>query len=156
MEDSSRLRRSRDAGPYFGLSPRRDPSGSIEKQLGISKHGDGLVRTLLVQCARRILGPFGKDCALRRHGLTLAARGGPAAKKRAVIAVARKLAVLLHRLCATGEAYVPLRGAKSAYSLRRTDDSVRPLGPFCAPVRGPAAHAACGRRGACGRSGAAA
>lgn len=114
MEDPSRLRRSRDAGPYFGLSPRRDQSGSVDKQLGISKHGDGLVRTLLVQCAHRILGPFGKDSALRRHGLALAARGGPAAKKRAVIAVARKLAVLLHRLWTTGEAYAPLRGAKSA------------------------------------------
>jgi transposase len=114
MEDPSRLRRSRDAGPYFGLSPRRDQSGSVDKQLGISKHGDGLVRTLLVQCAHRILGPFGTDSALRRHGLALAARGGPGAKKRAVIAVARKLAVLLHRLWTTGAAYVPLWGARGA------------------------------------------
>ena len=57
-----------------------------------------------------MLGPFGKDCALRRHGLRIAERGGKNAKKRAVVAVARKLAVLLHRLWVTGEVYEPLRG----------------------------------------------
>jgi transposase len=114
LEDPGRLRVSRDAGAFFGLVPKRDQSGQTDKQLGITKGGDALVRTLLVQCAQRILGPFGEDSALRRHGLHLAQRGGKAAKKRAVIAVARKLAVLLHRLWVTGEAYEPLRAARPA------------------------------------------
>ncbi len=109
LEDPARLRTSRDAGPFFGLVPRRDQSGESDRQLGITKTGDRLVRALLVQSAHRILGPFGPDSTLKRHGLALAARGGAAAKKRAVIAVARKLAVLLHRLWITGEAYEPLR-----------------------------------------------
>jgi transposase len=114
METPGRLRTSRDAGAYFGLVPRRDQSGATDKQLGITKAGDRLVRTLLVQGAHRILGPFGEDSALRRQGLHLAGRGGKAAKKRAVIAVARKLAVLLHRLWVTGEVYEPLRAARTA------------------------------------------
>ncbi len=114
LEDPARLRVSRDAGAFFGLVPKRDQSGQTDKQLGITKGGDALVRTLLVQCAQRILGPFGEDSALRRHGLHLAQRGGKAAKKRAVIAVARKLAVLLHCLWVTGEAYEPLRAARTA------------------------------------------
>ena len=58
--------------------------------------------------AHYILGPFGPDTELRRFGLRLAERGGKAAKKRAVVAVARRLAVLLHRLWVTGEVYQPL------------------------------------------------
>jgi transposase len=114
VDDPSRLRRSRDAGPFFGLVPARDQSGETDRQLGITKTGDRLVRTLLVQCAHRILGPLGQDSVLRRVGLRLAARGGKSAKKRAVIAVARKLAVLLHRLWVTGEVYEPLRGVRAA------------------------------------------
>lgn len=70
-----------------------------------------LLRRLLVSSAHYILGPFGPDTDLRRWGLTLAARGGKNAKKRAVVALARKLAVLLHRLWSTGEVYEPLRNA---------------------------------------------
>jgi transposase len=77
----------------------------------ISKEGDSYVRTLLVQGAHYILGPFGRDCDLRRWGLKLAERGGKNAKKRAVIAVARKLAVLLHKLWVSGEVYEPLRNS---------------------------------------------
>jgi transposase len=75
----------------------------------ISKEGDTHLRSLMVQGAHYILGPFGSDCDLRRWGLKLAERGGKNAKKRAVIAVARKLAVLLHKLWVSGEAYEPLR-----------------------------------------------
>jgi len=108
VEDPHRFRRSRDAGAYFGLRPRRRESGDSRPQLRITKEGDGYVRKLLVQCAHHILGPFGPDSDLRQWGLALAARGGKNAKKRAVVAVARKLAVLLHKLWVTGEGYEPL------------------------------------------------
>ena len=80
-----------------------------EPQMHISKEGDRYLRTLMVQGAHYILGPFGQDCDLRRWGLKLAERGGKNAKKRAVVAVARKLAVLLHKLWVSGEVYEPLR-----------------------------------------------
>ena len=89
-----------------------------EPQMRISKEGDEYLRTLLVQGAHYILGPFGEDSDLRRWGLQLAARGGKNAKKRAVVAVARKLAVLLHRLWVSGEVYEPLRNSQ-AMTLRR-------------------------------------
>jgi transposase len=104
-----RFRKSRDVAAYLGLVPRRDQSGGHDPQLSISKAGDGYVRRLLVGSAHYILGPFGEDCDLRRKGLALAARGGKNAKKRAVVAIARRLAVLLHRLWVTGEEYEPLR-----------------------------------------------
>src|ERR1700749_19979 len=77
----------------------------------IGKEGDPYLRTLLVQGAQHILGPFGVDCDLRRWGLKLAARGGRSGKKRAIIATARKLAVLLHRLWVSGEVYKPLHNS---------------------------------------------
>src|SRR5260221_9581899 len=80
----------------------------------ISKEGDRYLRTMLVQGAHYILGPFGADSDLRRWGLRLAERGGKNGKKRAVVAVARKLAVLLHRLWVSGEAYEPLRNSHPA------------------------------------------
>jgi transposase len=82
----------------------------------ISKEGDEYLRTLLVQGAHYILGPFREDSDLRRWGGKLAARGGKNAKKRAVVAVARKLAVLLHRLWVSGEVYEPLRNSQKAMS----------------------------------------
>ena len=78
----------------------------------ITKEGDIYLRKLLVQGAHYILGPFGEDCDLRRLGKALCERGGKNAKKRAVGAVARKLAVLLHRLWITGEPYDPLRATR--------------------------------------------
>jgi len=108
IEDPRRFGRSRTVGPYLGLVPRRDQSGMRDPQLRITKQGDPFVRRLLIQCARYLLGPFGKDCALRRHGLRIAERGGAHAKKRAAVAVARKLAVLLHHLWLTAEVYEPL------------------------------------------------
>jgi transposase len=109
LDDPHRFRRSRDAGCFLGLRPGRRNSGMSEPQMHISKEGDGYLRTLLVQGAHYILGPFGQDSDLRRWGLKLAKRGGKNAKKRAVVAVARKLAVLLHKLWVSGEVYEPLR-----------------------------------------------
>ena len=113
LEDPHRFRKSRDVGCYLGLQPGRRNSGQSEPQLHISKEGDPYLRTLLVQGAHHILGPFGADSDLRRWGLKLAERGGKNGKKRAVIATARKLAVLLHRLWVSGEAYEPLRNQKT-------------------------------------------
>lgn len=107
VEDPERFRSSRDVGPYLGLTRRRRQTGDDDPELKISKAGDGFLRRLLVQCAHHILGPLGKDCALRRWGLKLIGQGGKGAKKRAAVAVARKLAVLLHRLWITGQDYRP-------------------------------------------------
>ena len=111
LEDPHRFRKSRDVGCYVGLQPGRRNSGQSEPQMHISKEGDPYLRTLLVQGAHYILGPFGADSDLRRWGLKLAERGGKNGKKRAVIATARKLAVLLHRLWVSGEVYEPLRNS---------------------------------------------
>lgn len=109
LEDAGRFDKSRDVGPYLGLTPRRDQSGQTDKQLPITKQGNTYMRTLLVGCAHYIMGPFGKDCDLRRHGMRIAGAGGKNAKRRAVVAVARKLAVLLHNLWASQSVYEPLR-----------------------------------------------
>jgi transposase len=109
LDDPQRFRRSRDVGCFLGLRPGRRNSGRSEPQLHISKEGDRYLRTLLVQGAHYILGPLGEDSDLRRWGLKLAQRGGKNAKKRAVVALARKLAVLLHKLWVSGEVYEPLR-----------------------------------------------
>src|SRR5947207_4671744 len=114
LEDPHRFRKSRDVGCYVGLQPGRRNSGQSEPQLHISKEGDPYLRTLLVQGAHHILGPFGADSDLRRWGLKLAERGGKNGKKRAVVATARKLAVLLHRLWVSGEVYEPLRNSSQA------------------------------------------
>jgi transposase len=111
VEDPARFPHHRTVGAYFGLVPARRSSGQMDPQLRISKQGDGFVRRLLVSSAHYILGPFGPDCELRRFGQRLAAAGGKNAKRRAVVAVARKLAVLLHRLWVSGEPYQPLRRA---------------------------------------------
>jgi transposase len=108
--DRNRFRRSRDVGCYIGLRPKQRESGQRAPQLGITKTGDSLLRRLATQCAQHVLGPFGKDSALRRWGMSLALRGGKNAKKRAVIAVARKLVILMHRIWITQEIYEPLRG----------------------------------------------
>ena len=112
LEDAHRFRKSRDVGCYLGLQPGRRNSGQSEPQMHISKEGDPYLRTLLVQGAHHILGPFGADSDLRRWGLKLAERGGKNGKKRAIIATARKLAVLLHRLWVSGEVYEPLRNSQ--------------------------------------------
>src|SRR5437588_3535942 len=114
LEDAHRFKKSRDVGCYLGLQPGRRNSGRSEPQMHISKEGDPYLRTLLVQGAQHILGPFGVDCELRLWGLKLAERGGRNGKKRAIVATARKLAVLLHRLWVSGEVYEPLRNSSQA------------------------------------------
>ena len=109
--DRKRFTHSRTVGAWVGLTPGQRASGKQDPQQRITKEGDGYLRSLLVNCAHYVLGPFGPDCDLRRHGLAIAARGGANAKKRAIVAVARKLAVLMHRLWCTQGVYEPLRNA---------------------------------------------
>jgi transposase len=115
VEDPARFETSRSVGAYLGLAPGQSQSGESDPQQRISKRGDELLRKLLVQGAHYLLGPFAKDSDLRRHGEKIAERGGKNAKRRAVVAVARKLSVLLHRLWITGEHYEPL------YNVRRAE-----------------------------------
>jgi transposase len=113
IEDAQRFERSRDVGAYLGLVPKKRQSGKRDPQLGISKTGDEMLRKLLVNCAHHILGPLGAESDLRRWGLGLVEAGQRAgqkgARKRAAAAVARKLAVLLHRLWVEKQKYEPLR-----------------------------------------------
>jgi transposase len=113
VEDPARFRKSREVGCYVGMRPKSRDSGDSQPQLGISKEGDGYLRQLLVQGAHHILGRRGPDTDLKRWGLQLFARGGKNAKKRAVVAVARKLAVLLHCLWTSGEVYETLRNSNA-------------------------------------------
>ena len=109
VEGPDRIQCDWDAGAYFGLRPRRHQSAARDPDMRITKAGDREVRRLLVQCSQQMLGPFGTDSDLRRWGLDLAARGGKSAKKKAVIAVAGKLAVLLHVPWKTGQIYEPFK-----------------------------------------------
>ena len=111
VEDNARFRKSRDVGCFLGLRPRRADSGEHRPQLPITKEGDVYLRALLVQGAHCILSRQGPDTDLKRWGTRIAGGGGKNAKKRAIVAVARKLAVLLHRLWTTGEVYEPLRNS---------------------------------------------
>jgi transposase len=115
VEDPYRFEKSRSVGAYLGLVPATDRSGDRDPQKRISKEGDEMLRKLLVGSAHYILGPFGCDSDLRRYGEKIASRGGKNAKKRAAVAVARKLSVVLHRLWLTAEVYDPL------YNTRRRE-----------------------------------
>jgi len=137
IEDPNRFAKSRSVGAYLGLTPRQRDSGDARPELAISKRGDDFMRRLLIEAAHYTLGPFGPDSDLRRFGLRLLGQGGKRAKKRAVVAVARKLATLLHRLWITGEAYHAL-GARRA---RRCEPRRPKVG--CAADRrhpGPRSH----------------
>lgn len=109
IEHPSRFRNSRAVGPYLGLCPKRSQSGDNDPQLRITQAGDLLLRKLLVNAAHYILGPFGPDTELRRWGNALASRGGKNAKKRATVAIARKLSGLLYSLWRSAEDYEPNR-----------------------------------------------
>jgi transposase len=113
LEDGGRFAHSRDVGPYLGLQPKQRDSGDSQPELGISKTGDGLLRSLLVQGAHCILRKGAPDSDLRAWGIGKMGSGGKRAKKRAIVAVARKLAVLLHHLWVTGEVYDPLYQRKA-------------------------------------------
>lgn len=114
VEDPHRFRTSRSVGAYLGLVPKQRDSGDSQPQLRITRTGDRMLRCLLVQSAQYILGPFGADSDLRDYGLAICARGGANAKKRAVVAVARKLSTLLHALWTTGSVYVPSKRSLKA------------------------------------------
>lgn len=119
VEDKQRFSRSRDVGCYVGLRPKQSESGQSQPQLRITKEGDGYLRKMLVQGAHLILSPRAPDTDLKRWGLKLAERGGKNAKKRAIVAVARKLAILLHCLWVSGEVYEPLRNARARQRAQR-------------------------------------
>jgi transposase len=114
LEDAQRFEHSRDVGPYLGLTPRQHESGESQPELGISKAGDRLLRSLLVQGAHCLLRKGAPESDLWEWGMKKMGKGGKRAKKRAVVAVARKLAVLLHHLWATGEVYDPHYNRKAA------------------------------------------
>jgi transposase len=121
LEDPDRFEKSRAVGAYLGLVPGKDQSGESDPGRPISGEGDKMLRRPLVSSAHYILGPFAPDSDLRRHGEKIAERGGKNAKKRAVVAVARKLSVVLHRLWITGEVYEPLHNARLRGTLLREE-----------------------------------
>lgn len=107
IEDPKRFQQSRDVGSYLGLTPAQDQSGDSNPELRISKEGDRLMRALLVNAAQCVLRKNSPDCDLKRHGMKIAERGAKKARKKAVVAVARKLAVLMHKLWVSQTAYNP-------------------------------------------------
>ena len=117
LEDPRRFAKSRAVGAYLGLVPGKNQSGESDPGKRISGEGDEMLRRLLVGSAHYILGPFAPDSDLRRHGEKIAEHGGKNAKKRAIVAVARKLAVLLHHLWVNGEVYQPLHSAQLSGAL---------------------------------------
>jgi transposase len=120
LEDPSRFAKSRQVGPYLGLVPATNQSAKSDPQKRISKQGNELPRKLLVNCAHYVLGPFGEDSDLRRHAEKIASRGGKNAKKRAVVAVARKLS----RCCCT--AYGSQRRSTNHCTTRAVVDTKQP------------------------------
>lgn len=104
IDDPSRFRRSGHVGAYFGLAPRRYQSGEVDRPGRISKAGDQLVRTLLYEAANVLLTRSRQPSALKTWAEAIAARCG---RKKAKVALARKLAVVLHRLWRDGTAFVP-------------------------------------------------
>jgi len=121
IQDPGRFERVRDVGAFIGLCPRRDQSGENDPQLRISKRGDAYLRRLLVSAAQYILGPFGPPSALRQYGLALASGGTPRAKKRAIVAVARKLAVLLLTLWKNKSLYQAFPLSRDGEKMRTSD-----------------------------------
>src|SRR5881227_4191839 len=121
IEDPKRFKNVRAVGAYAGLCPRRDQSGESDPQLRISKRGDAYLRRLLVSAAQYILGPFAPPSALRQYGLALAAGATARAKKRAVVAVARKLAVLLLTLWKNKSSYQTFPQHSSREKMRTND-----------------------------------
>jgi transposase len=105
--DPKRFSSAERLAAYLGLVPRRDQSGEVDKQLGITKQGNSFIRRYLIQGANYILGHYGEDCDLKTHGLKIAARGGKIAKRKAAVAVARKLSGLMYTLWQNDEVYDP-------------------------------------------------
>ena len=127
MDDPTRFAKSRQVGPYLGLVPKRSQSGEIDKAMRISKAGDPYTRQLLVQCAQTVMRSSAKETELRQWGTKLAGTG-KTSKRRATVAVARKLAVLMHHLLVTGETYNPFyeRDRKAAAAQRKEQATAQP------------------------------
>jgi transposase len=130
IEDAQRFEHSRDVGPYLGLTRKQRDSGDSEPELGISKAGDELLRRLLVQGAHCILRKDAPDSDLKAWGMARlqnrdpkggqkGQKGSKKTRKKTVIAIARKLAVLLHRLWVTGEVYDPHYNRKATEAAKR-------------------------------------
>lgn len=113
LEDPRRFKDSRAVGAYLGLVPASRQSGASDPRLRITKQGDSVLRSLLVTAALHVMRQRAPDCDLKRYGRRIARGGTPRDKARARIAVARKLACLMHRLWLTGEVYRPLRESKA-------------------------------------------
>ena len=127
LDDPRRFKKSRDVGPFVGLTPKKHASGEKDPQLSITRSGNPYLRRILVQAAHYILGPFGPDALLRRYGRRISERGGKHAKKRAAVAVARKLAVLLHRLWLSEVPYDPwYRSKVTAPPMEAVEATARP------------------------------
>jgi transposase len=112
--DPGRFKDSRQVAAYLGLTPGQRQSGASDPQQRITKSGDSMMRTLLVECAKYILRRSSPDTALKRFGTRLAQRDGKGSKQRAAVATARKLSVLLLALWKSGEVYEPMRGASKS------------------------------------------
>ena len=117
IEDAERFDKSRDVGAYLGIAPGQKQSGDRDPQQRITKEGDRMVRWLLVQCAHCILKKTAPDSDLKRWGekkLTehVGKPGKKSSRKKVLVAVARKLSVVMHKLWVNGEIYDPLYNAK--------------------------------------------
>ena len=99
VDDPSRFRRSRDVGPHFGLTPRKYQSGELDVTGRITKVGDKMVRTALYEAASVMLTRTVRFSSLKAWGMAVARRRGT---KKARVALARKLAVVLHRMWVDG------------------------------------------------------
>jgi transposase len=115
VDDPRRFRRSRTVGAHFGLTPRRWQSGTIDQQGRITKRGDPVVRGALCEAAASLLTRVKRSSALRAWGLRIARKKG---RMCAIVAVARKLAAILHRMWLDGADFQPLQGAKITEKLR--------------------------------------
>jgi transposase len=113
VEDAKRFKDSRAVGAYLGLTPGRRQSGDRDAPMGITKQGDALLRKLLVQCAHQLMFKSAPDSALKRWGLAKSQTSGKHGKKKVAVALARKLAVVMHRLMLTGELYDPFPNAQA-------------------------------------------
>ena len=107
--DMDRFERPRDVGPWSGLAPKQDQSGDVDRQCHVTKAGSPLLRRLLVESAQLIMRDCSSDTDLKAKGLRICARGGKIARRKAVTAVARSLAVLMAAMLKKPDApYVPL------------------------------------------------
>jgi transposase len=108
----SRFKKARSAGPNFGLTPAQEQSGESDAPKRISKAGSSQVRHLLMTAANYILREGSADTTLKRHGLRICARGGKVARRKAKVAVARKLAVTMLAMLKAGRPYEDRRPEK--------------------------------------------